>query len=157
MSKLSANAKGALSIGIVAIIYLIDGMELNIGTVGMPGEGFVPRVMGVFLLFCCAALLVQEMVSPKESEAKNQASEEAPDAENARRPIWLMIALLIYAAVLPILGFVLSTLVLMLASLRIFEYRNWIGSCMIAAAATAVTYFVFEKWLQILFPPGFWG
>ena len=61
MSKLSASAKGAVFIGLVAILYLFDGRELSMGSVSMPGEGFVPRVMGIFLLACCVALFSKEV------------------------------------------------------------------------------------------------
>ena len=159
MSKLSASAKGAVFIGLVAILYLFDGRELSMGSVGMPGEGFVPRVMGIFLLACCVALFSKEVFFRQlVGDAEKKEPEHGDlDEENTKRPLYLMIALLVYAGVLPFLGFILSTLGLMLASLRIFEFRNWGWSLLMAAAATAVTYFVFEKWLQILFPPGLWG
>ena len=159
MSKLSASAKGAVFIGLVAILYLFDGRELSMGSVSMPGEGFVPRVMGIFLLACCVALFSKEVFFRQlvgDAEKKEPEHGEL-DEENTKRPLYLMIALLVYAGVLPFLGFILSTLGLMLASFRIFEFRNWGWSFLMAAAATAVTYFVFEKWLQILFPPGLWG
>ena len=159
MSKLSASAKGALFIGLVAVLYLFDGRELSMGSVGMPGEGFVPRVMGIFLLACCVALFSREVFfrhSASDAEKSGQAEGDA-DEENTKRPLYLMVALLVYAGVLPFLGFILSTFALMLVSFRIFEFRNWGWSVVMAAAATAVTHFVFEKWLQILFPPGLWG
>lgn len=157
MGKLSANAKGAIFIGILSIIYLIDGMSLNVGTVSMPGEGFVPRVMGIFLLLCCVLLIFKEIPFWGTAKEKSETKEEVQKDENSKRPIVLMLALLIYTALLPILGFIISTLGLMLVSLRIFEFKHRLWSGLIAVAATAVTYLIFQKWLQILFPPGLWG
>ena len=157
MGKLSANAKGAVFISIVAVIYLVDGMSLNVGTVGMPGEGFVPRVMGIFLLFCCVLLILKEVAFRRVAQEQSESEEAAGDGGNGKRPMYLMLALLLYTALLPILGFIISTLGLMLVSLKIFEFKNWLWACLIAIAATATTYLIFQKWLQILFPPGLWG
>lgn len=160
MSKLSGNAKGALSIGVLAILYLFDGISLNMGSVTMPGEGFVPRIMGIFLLVCCAAMFLQEVFFlplSASSPEKKEPEEGPPEAEDTRRPLLLIAALLLYPVALPLLGFLLSTMGLMFAGLRIFKYRNWQWACVIAVAATLFTYLVFEKWLQILFPAGLWG
>lgn len=160
MIKLSASAKGSLSIGILGAIYLFNGRDLNLGSVTMPGEGFVPRIMGLFLLVCCISLFLKEVfflpLIGSEPE-KNDQNDSRDEEEDTKRPQFLMVALLIYSVALPVLGFILSTIGLMVASLRIFEYRNWRWSFIIAVATTAFTYLVFEKWLQILFPTGLWG
>lgn len=160
MSKLSGSAKGALSIGILSILYLLDGLSLNMGSVNMPGEGFVPRIMGIFLLVSCAALFLQEVFfQPLISSPPAQAEPEEgpPEKEDTRRPLMLIGVLLLYPLALPILGFILSTVGLLFAGLRIFKYRNWQWSVAIAVVSTLFTYLVFEKWLQILFPAGLWG
>lgn len=160
MSKLSGSAKGSLSIGILSILYLLDGLSLNMGSVTMPGEGFVPRIMGIFLLVCCASLFLQEVFFLPliaSSPDKKEPEEDPQEEEDARRPLLLIGALLLYPVALPFLGFILSTIGLMFAGLRIFKYRNWQWSCVIAVAATLFTYLVFEKWLRILFPAGLWG
>lgn len=158
MNKLSANAKGALSAGIIAVIYLIEGHDLNYGTAGMPGEGFVPLLMGIGLLACSLLLLIRETVfSPTGEPGGSPEPETGPEQLDLRKPLKLMVILVLYPLLLPYLGFIAATIGLLLGSFRIFAYRNWLWSAGISVVVTLVTYFVFEKCLSVLFPPGIWG
>ncbi len=155
MSKISANAKGALLIGILAIVYLIDGRELSFGSAGMPGEGFVPALMGFGLLLCCLLLFLKETIFAGKGGNGGMAEEE--EEKDTRRPLLLMVVLLLYPLLLPYLGFMLATIGLLLGCFRIFAFRNWLWSAGAAVVFTLITYVVFEKWLDVLFPKGFWG
>jgi hypothetical protein len=158
MTKISANAKGALSIGIVAIIYLIDGQKLSFGTAGMPGEGFVPTLIGIGLLICCLLLFLKETVFAGQGGPSASTEADAQEEEkNTRKPLLLVIVLLLYPLLLPYLGFMLATIGLLLGCFRIFAFRNWLWSAGAAVALTLIAYVVFEKWLNVLFPRGFLG
>ena len=63
----------------------------------------------------------------------------------------------IYLAAFLYLGFVLSTVLLLAASLRLMEYRGWTGSLIIAALITVCAYLLFGYWLHVNFPKGILG
>ncbi len=158
MIKINANAKGALSIGILAIVYLIEGRTLNFGTVGSPGEGFVPALMGIGLLICCLLLFLKETVLAGKAGPSAPTETDAPGEEiDTYKPLLLVIVLLLYPLLLPYLGFMLATIGLLLGCFRIFAFRNWLWSTGAAVTLTLIAYIVFEKWLDVLFPKGFLG
>ena len=55
------------------------------------------------------------------------------------------------------LGFIPSTILLLALSLRLMEYRGWLGSLIIAALITFSAYFLFGYWLHVNFPKGILG
>jgi putative tricarboxylic transport membrane protein len=69
----------------------------------------------------------------------------------------VLLSLLLYAFFLERLGFVLTTFVLLSFLLGCIEDRNWVKSLGTAGAAALASYAVFELWLQIRLPKGFFG
>jgi hypothetical protein len=65
-----------------------------------------------------------------------------------------------YIAVLPLLGFRISTFLFVATFQAVLErptsLRQWAIQLIIAAAAAAATYVVFERYLSVLLPRGSW-
>jgi len=55
------------------------------------------------------------------------------------------------------LGFIPSSILLLGLSLRLMEYRGWLGSLIVAALITFSAYFLFAYWLHVNFPKGILG
>ncbi len=155
MLKLSNSIKGALCSAVLGLIYLAQARHLDLGTARMPQEGFVPMIIAVTLLALCVALIAKEIFyHPAHVESSLPESETGVVEDFSwKRPLILMVIMVIYPLILPYFGFIAATFALVYLVLRIFEYRNHIWSLAVAAISVAVTYFIFEYWLKVLLFP----
>lgn len=119
----------------------------------------MPMVMGFIVLGLCLALFLKEFLQPQTQtpETNPLKEREGGDPGSLRKPLLLSAAILVYPLAFTGVGFVLSTVPLIAVSLRIMEYRGWVGSFLIAAGVTVVAYFFFGSWLHVNFPRGYLG
>jgi hypothetical protein len=156
MLKISDDTKGALFSSAVGLIYLAEALNLDFGSTHMPQEGFVPVLTGSALLLCCAALLLRELffagapAGPLHAAAQENGEE---DVFFWKRPLRLIGFFVLYPLLLPYVGFITATTLLLYFVFRIFEYRNHIWSLAVAALCVAAAYGIFEKWLKVLIFP----
>ena len=133
-------------------ICIETGLNLPLGTWSNPGPGFWPLGAGLFLAGCSMAVFLKSLLS-KISEEK------APwyPLHTWKRITAVVLALLIYAATMNFLGFLLGTFLLLIFLFRVAEPQRWPvalgGSALISLAA----YGLFEKWLRTQLPMGIWG
>jgi hypothetical protein len=148
-----------LGIGVAALIYLGEAWKLPFGSAHNPDLGFMPMVMGFIVLGLCLALILKDFFQPKTQppETNPLKEKEEGDPGSLRKPLLLSAVILVYPFVFTGVGFVLSTVALIALSLRIMEYRGWVGSFLIAAGVTVIAYFFFGSWLHVNFPRGFLG
>lgn len=67
-----------------------------------------------------------------------------------------LIILLAYAVLLEFFGYLMMTFTFMLLVLKVVEPRKWRTAVLEAALATIASYSIFELWLKVLLPKGFW-
>jgi ABC-type polysaccharide/polyol phosphate export permease len=119
-----------------------------------PGPVFMPKVIGFLLVFCAIGLLVW----PKKLEVKKDAENEHKQKENNLKMAITAVSLVIYAILINILGFFIST-VLFLSFLTWFlsEVKNKkvvILSITSGVIIATTIFIVFEKLLSIILPKG---
>jgi hypothetical protein len=138
--------------------YLYEAAKIPFGSIGMPGAGFMPVVIGVLLLVLCALLVVKELLLRRRTGENApidlwEEGDVSPDVVQ-RKALLLGGAFIVYAFAFSTVGFVVSTVLILWASLMVFEFRGWLVSFVIAAAMTAVGYMIFALWLDVQFPHG---
>jgi len=107
------------------------------------GPTFVPRVFAALLMLCSA--LAVFFAKPPPDDHKH-AFDFATIA---------MLALVIaYAVAMPVLGYVLSTFLVMILALVIVQAGTWWKIGAFAVGMTLGTWFVFAKLLLVGLPPG---
>ncbi len=133
---------------VFSIIVLIQSWILDIGDLHSPGIGFLPFYASALLGICSIISLIH---SCREIGA--------PMKENlmTKNAGLLLIILLIYAAVLTTIGFVLGTFLLLIILFRIVEPASWkiwlLGPIFTVTAA----YILFVILLGNPLPKGFLG
>ncbi len=145
----------AISMFVFGAITAALSLQLPLGTPRMPGSGFFPLVLGLALMALAAGHCVQlYRARPKAAAAETPAAPVAPGGDGATRRVVLFVAGVIAAvALLQPLGYVLSSLLLMLVLLQILGLRLWY-SASIALLSAAASYVVFVRWLKIPLPSG---
>ena len=150
--KLSKDGWGGLAV-LAASLFLFS---LTLGLRDNPlvpiGPGFYPRIVLALTALFAAALVVADLRRKRKAEL-------AADANYAA--VVLHFALFgLYVLALPGLGFRLSTAAYIAAANAFLDRPkgalSWVRVLAVALIATAVVYFVFERYLFVLLPRGRW-
>jgi putative tricarboxylic transport membrane protein len=134
----------------VALGVTWSGWDLGLGTLNDPGPGGMVFWVGVAMTALSVAALVAAL-------ARSPASGGLASLWQGTR-WWLVpyvVALLtLYAWLLPTLGFLATTTLLLLVLFMTIDRQNWIGPPLGAILATAAVYIVFHRWLGTQLPAG---
>lgn len=137
---------------LVSLSVLIESLRLGIGTLHNPGRGFLTLGASGILGILSLILFLQATLRKKELKA-------APFFAGPlwRRILLVVIVLVVYSWVMPVLGYLISTFLLMSSLFLILERKKIVFVFVSSILATFVTYFVFSKWLNCQFPYGLFG
>ena len=121
------------------------------GIIRQPGPGFLPFFAGVAIFGFSALTLLQGLT-------KGWASlGEAWKGARWQSPAIVTASLLLYSAFQRDLGFLISTVVLMIYLYRMLEPSSWKETLFAAVATTLGFYLVFQTWLEAQLPRGLLG
>ena len=137
---------------LVSISVFVESLRLGIGTLKNPGMGFLTfgasGILGIlsFVLFLKASF--------KKEEVKT-----APlfTGQLWKRILFVLIVLILYSRMMSVLGYLISTFLLMTALFWILERKKIVFVFVSSILTTLFTYFVFSKWLNCQFPDGLFG
>lgn len=135
---------------VLSVIVCIASVRLGIGIPQRPGMGFLP--------FCASALLgILSLILLISTFRKKSATSRAPlFAGKAWKKVILTLgALAAYVGLLPLLGYLPGTFLLMVFVYRLAGFEKWRWVLVSAFLTTIVTYYVFSVWLGCQFPMGF--
>jgi hypothetical protein len=137
---------------LVSILVFAESLRIGIGTVQNPGMGFMTFGASGILGILSLVLFLQASVRKVDLRHKPLFA-----GTLWRRIFFVLLVLTVYARVMPVLGYLISTFVLMTLLFGILEKkRPWFVS-LYALAATLFTYLAFSKWLNCQFPQGLFG
>lgn len=137
-----------IAFGIVIIIY---SLKIDLGEMHNPGPGFMPLFTGIVITVLCIVYSVRSIWTKDELYMK----EESPwPRENRRILIGVMGALFLYVFLLPILGYIIATFLLVFFLLWVIEPKRWFITIIQAALFVLGVHVIFAKWLMIQFPKG---
>ena len=125
----------------------------GLGSLHEPGQGLVAFVSGIFLCGIGTVMVIAEAFS------KGQPESRAGILHAFRGIPWprliFTIGLIVgYLLVLNILGYILSTLLLMYGMFYDWEKKSWFSSLLFSIVTAGSSYLVFEVWLQCQLPRG---
>ena len=157
--------------GISGLVCLAISICLLLQTLGLPpavmvpiGPAFYPRIVLGLLLVLSVLLIVIDFRAMRELRAAGAAAP-APQASGSAPNYRLVLATFIefglYIALLPGLGFRISTFLFVLALQATLEWprsaKHWALATVVALATAAVCHIVFEDYLSVLLPRGTWS
>jgi Tripartite tricarboxylate transporter TctB family len=127
----------------------VGSIQLKVGTPSEPGSGFLP--FGTGMLMGILALVHLAQVTFRKDEKKEPLLGEV----RWKRGACVVGSLILYALLLPLLGYLLSTFFFMANLFSIYERKKWWTVGGASLLVIAVTYLVFHHWLKVQFPLGF--
>ncbi|MGH7197971.1 MAG: tripartite tricarboxylate transporter TctB family protein [Candidatus Omnitrophota bacterium] len=132
------------------LLICYGASRLGLGSVSDPGAGFIFFWSGFILALLSVALV---------AGALRTVATPVPEMEgtNWAKVSLVLASLLLYAAVLEKLGFVLTTFALLSFLLGTSGGKSWPRVIGVASAAAAGSFALFELWLKIRLPKGIFG
>jgi len=138
---------------VVFLLVLYQSTKLDMMYRNAPGLGFFPFWLSLFALVASAVIVVNAFLRPESQDRPVQW----PKGIGLRRIGLTFVVFLIYAYLLTIVGFILSTAAYMLFMARMLGSRRWISSVAVSALAAAGLFLVFKVWLKAELPTGILG
>jgi hypothetical protein len=135
-----------------SVLIILGSLRLQFGVPQNPGPGFLPFLVGLLLLILSLALLIRSLRGRREKE-----SALATAGVKNFKLFGTVAALLLFALIFPYLGFLLTTIPLMIFLSRAIGGLNWKTSLAIGILISFSMYILFKLWLNVQFPPGPWG
>ena len=136
-------------IGLALGIFIIrSGLKLKLGTVSDPGSGFVLFYTGVLISVFAATIIIAAI-----TEGGPTFGSRWKDARWTK-PLLVIASLIAFSVALDRLGFLLSTIPLMLLLLRMIDPVRWSLAIPIAFLAPLGGWWVLKRLLLIQLPSG---
>ncbi len=132
-----------------SIFYTLYALRLKTGTIKNPGPGFMPILIGILLLICTVLYLLH--VFSIKSRVKD-----APDSQKNYLAVYgILVCTIAYPFLLPMLKFILSTLMVTFVMLIVLKPHRPVYNFAIAVGASISTFIVFGQILEIALPAGY--
>jgi putative tricarboxylic transport membrane protein len=137
---------------LVSVAVFLESIRLGIGTLHNPGRGFLTFGASGILGILSLILFLQASLRKEKVKA-------APFLAGPfwKRILLVLIVLILYSRLMPALGYLISTFLLMTTLFLILERRKIVFVFVSSILITLVTYIVFSKWLNCQFPDGLFG
>jgi hypothetical protein len=151
---------------ISGLVCLAISLSMLIMTLGLPpasmvpiGPAFYPRIV-LFLTAILSVILIVTDVRAARANAGAPAVQAGP-APNYRLVLATFILFGLYIALMPKIGFRISTFLFVLALQVTLEWpktpARWVLTLAVAVGTAWACYFVFDSYLQVLLPRGTWS
>jgi hypothetical protein len=134
----------AVALAALAVAYLLIGRDYPLDTLAAPGPGVFPLATGVALL----ALSLYQLAAA----GRRPAAVEPAEAPRSRPALAMAAALIVYAAALPRLGFLVTSFALVLVAARLMGLAGWWRPSLLALGVTLACRVIFVTWLRVPLP-----
>lgn len=146
----------------VSVIMFSATLSFKKLTTSLVGPAFMPQVIAGLIALMSIAIIVQGVKSVKASRAEKSSTdavvEEKPKEEVTYRPVILTFILMaVYVAVMPFVGFLITTAVYMFIQMMILSdkpERKWLLFVVVSVVASATIYYVFRNVFYVMLPSG---
>jgi putative tricarboxylic transport membrane protein len=145
---------GSILMILVGFYVAAGAIRLGVGSVNKPGAGFIFLWLAVILAGLAVVDLVNNIV---ENNRKSAIQKPLWKGFRWGKVILVLAGVGVYAIVLDILGFILSTFLVLLFLFKVVEPFKWRDAIIGSLLTIAVVYAVFGIWLKVPFPSGIFG
>jgi putative tricarboxylic transport membrane protein len=143
-----------LLISIIGVVFLIASISLGLGTIWSPGPGLVPFMAAGLLILLSFGVALEDRL--KKSDEK-QSVRVYDEKKRKKMALLVVLSLFGYLIVMKLVGFRLSTFLLLVFLFKVPEKQSWKVVITVALLTMAGTYLIFDYFLRINFPKGIYG
>jgi putative tricarboxylic transport membrane protein len=135
----------------LGIYQCIESVRLGLGSMMEPGTGFMPFVLGLVMIALASALFFESSV---EIRKKRPARISVWGDVYWKRVVYITILMAAFAVLLPKLGYLIDTFLIMILLLKSGEAIKWPTAIFVGAVTAGFSYVLFGIWLSVSFPKG---
>lgn len=156
------NIQSGIFLLFVSVIMFVATLSFKQLTSSQVGPAFMPQIISALIGLMSIAIIIEGYKKVK-AGAEESAPEEGEDAEGQEknisyRPVVQSFTLMaVYVAVMPIVGFLITTIVYMFLQMMILSTkpeRRWLLFAVVSIAATSIIYYMFRNVFYIMLPTG---
>src|ERR1700712_2593939 len=138
---------GLIGLGL-GLFVIRSGLKLKLGSINDPGSGYVLFYTGILMCLFAASIVIAAIIESGPTFGSRW--------EGARwsKPVVIIAALIAYSVALDQLGFLISTVPLMLVLLRAIDPVRWTLAVPLAVLAPLGVWWVLKHALLIQLPSG---
>jgi len=137
---------------VVSTAVFIESIRLGVGKIQNPGVGFMTLGASGILGILSLLLFIKAIFSKEEKKTEPLLSKGPWQSV-----LFVLFILCVYSVVMPTLGYLLSTFILMTSLFWVLERKKIWLVFTASFLSTLISYFVFSKWLNCQFPDGLFG
>lgn len=131
------------------VLIMTSSLKLGVGNFNAPGPGFMGFLSSILLLCLSLIIFAEENVRSRKEEIGGSFG-----WGNFSTQFIVMVALCVFAFFLEVLGFLLSSFILMSMMLLTANPRKWVTHLLVAFVVVNVSYLIFCKLLRVVLPAG---
>ncbi|GAA4724567.1 tripartite tricarboxylate transporter TctB family protein [Brevibacillus fulvus] len=147
IKKIAADQIGGLISILMGIFCCMEAYRLHLlKGGGIVGDDTLPAIIGAVLIVLGSLLLFMR--------GRKQHAVQFPPKGVLLKMLLCMVFMFAQCLLIPLLGYLLSTLFVSWGLFRVIGGYAWLRSAIYAILLTAGLYLIFIKWLQITFPAG---
>jgi len=146
--KLRADHVAGAFFVAIGLLVIVLSSDLPYGQLSMPGAGFLPRIVAVLIILFGGSLFLRARESPTFSEIA---------WDDGRHALQVIVITAIAVSLYIVLGFLITTLLMMIALMIVIERKNVLRAAAYSACVVVVTYITFVHVLRAPLPPGVLG
>jgi putative tricarboxylic transport membrane protein len=144
MKKLNANAWAGVALLIVSLVFLIKSFDYAYSSELGPGPGFFPFWLSAGLLVLSLIYIVSSMRSNSTEKVT------MPSGKSLKEVLFLLGSMILFAVLLPYLGFIISSTLFLFALL--FKAYKWHINLLTSAGVSVFLYVLFDLVLEVRLP-----
>jgi hypothetical protein len=136
------------------LLCIYGSVLLGLGTLREPGTGFFPLMAGSFFTLLALVVFVRSLIPRRGFQARISSLWKGTIWH---RPLAVGVLMTSYILALERIGFLLTSLVVLLIMLRAVEKFPWWKAILISIISSASTFFLFHVLLRAPLPIGILG
>lgn len=153
MRVLTPKQLGRVVLGIVSLVFSVAytqlAWQLSTGSLDRPGPGMWPRVVGISIVVVSLLTIVESALRPED-----EAAIEWPSGPDLRRFLLFSALLVSYILLLPVIGFLVTSVLMTGLGIRVLAGSAWWKAAVISLTVVGVMYYLFINVLNVRFLSG---
>jgi putative tricarboxylic transport membrane protein len=138
----------------IGIGVCYGGYDLELGTLHDPGSGFIFFWVGIIMVGLSVGVLISAI---KRTDVPGELKKVLWTEIRWTKIMSVLVALFLYAYLFTFLGFILSTVLLLVFLFKVVEPQTWLKAVLGSIITTLAAYALFQLWLGSQLPKGFLG
>jgi putative tricarboxylic transport membrane protein len=131
--------------GLSIVLY---APEFDLGSLMAPGSGFMPFLSGLLISGFSAIMFLSALFD------RSSAGEKVWTGVKFQKLIIIILGLLLFAALIETLGFIVCSFLLMLMATHYAGSQTWLITILVSILSSVGSYVLFAVWLSVPLPKG---